>query len=54
MDRQYNNELTPELLATMDKSPFTAEQLSGMNNETIAGREGEEIPEDFLLSVEVA
>lgn len=34
MDRQYNNELTPELLATMDQSPFTAEQLSGMNDET--------------------
>ncbi|MGP3167227.1 PAAR domain-containing protein [Serratia ureilytica] len=34
MDRQYNNELTPELLATMDQSPFTAEQLAGMNDET--------------------
>jgi hypothetical protein len=36
MDRQYNNELTPEVLATMDQSPFTAEQLSGMNDETRA------------------
>lgn len=36
MDRQYNNELTPELLATMDQSPFTAEQLAGMNDETRA------------------
>ncbi|MFI8415860.1 hypothetical protein ACQKDS_04520 [Serratia sp. NPDC078593] len=34
MYRQYNNELTPELLATMDQSPFTAEQLVGMNDET--------------------
>lgn len=24
--RQYTNELTPELLATMDQSPFTTEQ----------------------------
>lgn len=36
MDRQYNNELTPEVLATMDQSPFTAEQLAGMNDETRA------------------
>ncbi|EDQ9919420.1 hypothetical protein AHV22_003637 [Salmonella enterica subsp. enterica] len=36
MDRQYNNELTPEVLATMDQSPFTAEQLAGMNDETWA------------------
>lgn len=36
MDSQYNNELTPELLATMDQSPFTAEQLAGMNDETRA------------------
>lgn len=36
MDRQYNNELTPELLATMDQSPFTAEQLAGMNDEARA------------------
>ena len=34
MNRQYNNELTPELLAAMDQSPFTAEQLAGMNDET--------------------
>ncbi|WP_373225793.1 PAAR domain-containing protein [Enterobacter cloacae complex sp. ESBL7] len=33
MDRQYNNELTPELLATMDQSPFTPEQLVAMNDE---------------------
>lgn len=36
MDRQYNNELTPEVLATKDQSPFTAEQLAGMNDETRA------------------
>lgn len=30
MDRQYTNELTPELRAKMDKSPFTAEQLAGI------------------------
>src|SRR5436190_402887 len=36
MDRQYNNELTPELLASMDQSPFTAEQLDRMNDETRA------------------
>lgn len=34
MDRQYNNELTPDLLASMDQSPFTAEQLDRMNDET--------------------
>jgi hypothetical protein len=33
MDRQYNNELTPEVLATMDQSSFTAEQLAGMDDE---------------------
>lgn len=36
MDRQYNNELTPEVLATMDQSPFTAEQLDRMDDETRA------------------
>lgn len=36
MDRQYNNELTPDLLASMDQSPFTAEQLDRMNDETRA------------------
>ncbi|MEI7306190.1 PAAR domain-containing protein [Pectobacterium atrosepticum] len=36
MDRQYNNELTPELLATMDKSPFTIEQLTDMDDEARA------------------
>lgn len=36
MNRQYNNELIPELLATMDQLPLTAEQLSGMNDETRA------------------
>lgn len=33
MDRQYTNELTPELLVTMEQSPFTAEELAGMDNE---------------------
>ena len=32
MKSQYTNELTPELLATMDQSPFTAEQLAGMDD----------------------
>lgn len=36
MDRQYTNELTPELLVTMEQSPFTAEELAGMDNETRA------------------
>lgn len=36
MDRQYNNELTPEVLATMDQSPFTVEQLDRMDDETRA------------------
>ncbi|WP_039058521.1 PAAR domain-containing protein [Enterobacter sp. Bisph1] len=36
MNRQYNNELTPELLAAMEQSPFTTEQLTGMNDETRA------------------
>lgn len=31
MDRQYNNELTPELLAAMDHSPFTAEEPAEMD-----------------------
>ena len=33
MDRQYTNELTPELLATREQSPFTVEQLFRMNDE---------------------
>lgn len=33
MDTQYTNELTPEILAGMDISPFTAEQLTAMTNE---------------------
>ncbi|ELP5716805.1 TPA: hypothetical protein ACOEAZ_004523 [Enterobacter asburiae] len=31
--KQYINELTPETLAAFDKSPFTTEQLAGMNDE---------------------
>lgn len=31
MHRQYTNELTPELLATMDQPPFTAEELAEMD-----------------------
>ena len=31
--KQYTNELTPEMLAAFDKSPFTTEQLAGMNDE---------------------
>jgi len=36
MDRQYNNELTPELLAKMDQGPFTAEELAEMDDEVRA------------------
>ena len=36
MDRQYTNELSPEVLTSMDQSPFTTEQLAGMNDETRA------------------
>jgi hypothetical protein len=31
MGRQYNNKLTPEALATIDQSPFTAEQRAEMD-----------------------
>lgn len=31
--KQYNNDLTPEMLAAFDQSPFTAEQLAEMNEE---------------------
>jgi hypothetical protein len=31
--KQYTNELTAEMLAAFDQSPFTAEQLAGMNEE---------------------
>lgn len=31
--KQYTNDLTPEMLAAFDESPFTAEQLAGMNDE---------------------
>jgi hypothetical protein len=31
--KQYTNELTSEMLAAFDQSPFTAEQLAGMNEE---------------------
>lgn len=31
--KQYNNDLTAEMLASFDQSPFTAEQLAGMNDE---------------------
>ena len=42
MDLQYNNELTPEILARMDQSPFTAEQLHRMNDEARALIEGQQ------------
>ncbi|EQA1622783.1 hypothetical protein V5K00_RS11640 [Enterobacter asburiae] len=32
--KQYTNELTPEMLAAFDESPFTAEQLAAMNDES--------------------
>ena len=31
--QQYTNELTAEMLAAFDKSPFTAKQLAGMNDD---------------------
>ncbi|SKC16657.1 hypothetical protein SAMN05216168_2235 [Kosakonia radicincitans] len=31
--KQYTNELTAEMLAAFDQSPFTAEQLAEMNEE---------------------
>ena len=34
--QQYTNELTPEILAGMDDSPFTPEQLAEMNDEARA------------------
>lgn len=33
MDTQYTNALTPDILAGMDISPFTAEQLAAMTDE---------------------
>lgn len=33
MDTQYTNDLTPEILASMDISPFTAEELADMTDE---------------------
>ncbi len=31
--KQYSNDLTPEMLVAFDQSPFTDEQLAGMNDE---------------------
>ncbi|MCH9300409.1 hypothetical protein [Pantoea allii] len=36
MTRQHTNELTPALLAAMDQSPFTSEQLAEMSSEARA------------------
>lgn len=36
MDKQYTNALTPEILAAMDQSPFTSEQLAEMSDESLA------------------
>lgn len=36
MEKQYTNELTPEILAGMDQSPFTPEQLAAMSDEARA------------------
>ena len=33
MSPQYTNELTPEILASIDNSPFTDEHLAGMSEE---------------------
>ena len=35
MSQQYTNELTPEILAGMDKSPFTPAQLAEMSDEAL-------------------
>lgn len=37
--QQYTNELTAEMLAAFDQSPFTAEQLAGMDDEARAAVE---------------
>ncbi|POT55758.1 hypothetical protein C3432_22295 [Citrobacter amalonaticus] len=42
MTQQYTNELTPEALAGLDKSPFTPEQLADMNDEARALIEAQE------------
>lgn len=34
--KQYTNNLTPEMLAAFDHSPFTTEQLAGMNDEALS------------------
>lgn len=36
MDGQHSNQITPVLLATLDQSPFTAEQLAAMNDDARA------------------
>lgn len=36
MSQQYTNELTPDVLATLDQSPFTQEQLASMSDEARA------------------
>ena len=36
MSQQYTNELTPQILSTMDTSPFTPEQLAEMRDEALA------------------
>ncbi|PCR16490.1 hypothetical protein CQA65_29450, partial [Klebsiella pneumoniae] len=36
MEKQYTNELTAEILAGMDQSPFTPEQLAAMSDEARA------------------
>ncbi|MBS0848002.1 hypothetical protein [Citrobacter sp. JGM124] len=46
MDRQYNNEVTPELLAAMDQSSLTAEQLAEMDDE---GRVLSEEQDEYIM-----
>ncbi|MCU6161415.1 hypothetical protein KWI07_13350 [Enterobacter bugandensis] len=34
--KQYTNNLTPEMLAAFDQSPFTTEQLAGIDDEALS------------------
>ncbi|EMH4164258.1 hypothetical protein RJ498_003568 [Pluralibacter gergoviae] len=36
MDGQYSNQITPVLLATLEQSPYTPEQLAAMNDDVRA------------------
>ncbi|ELQ3994698.1 PAAR domain-containing protein [Enterobacter bugandensis] len=36
MDQQYSNELTPEIVAELEMSPFTAEEIAAMDQDSRA------------------